>query len=248
VPHNQRARRPSGRDEQNLVPFPLGVLSERPTQRSSQTRYRFDGDGDRYWELECHPDYGVPTPLDKEVYVALMEAIYLQRYLELPVSQALYRLLDARGNDGKVLFQIGITKLCVHRLGMTPAYPSQFRQRLDPAHKELLARGFLARVEYEKGAAETLVRYYFPSRKSAAAKLDRTPARPQPAAKPNDQARVVAWWKALSPEERSSLLEELLPQIEQENKMVAAFARRRPDGEVIATALAPLLLARGLGI
>lgn len=74
--------------------------------------------------------------------------------LDLPLALRLYRYLD-RHRYGKAgprgSFQIELHRLCETHLGMAPSpYASKLKERLKPAHDELMARGFLARVEYSE--------------------------------------------------------------------------------------------------
>jgi hypothetical protein len=74
--------------------------------------------------------------------------------LERPLALRLLRYLDKKRHDGKPTFKIGLRKLCELHLGMVPhRYESKYRDRLTPAHEELIARGFLDGVEFQKARA-----------------------------------------------------------------------------------------------
>jgi plasmid replication initiation protein len=85
--------------------------------------------------------------------------------LGLPLSLRLYRYLHKKSHDGKRIFEIELQRLCEVHLGMAPCkYPSQLKQRLKNAHEELIARGFLHAVEYDKMRSKESsekVRYIF---------------------------------------------------------------------------------------
>jgi plasmid replication initiation protein len=72
--------------------------------------------------------------------------------LDTPLSLRLYRYLDKkRRSDGaaRYTFQIEIHLLCERHLGMTPQrFVSTLKSRLEGAHAELAARGFLKGVQY----------------------------------------------------------------------------------------------------
>jgi nucleoside-diphosphate-sugar epimerase len=67
------------------------------------------------------------------------------------IALRLYRYLDKKAWDGRHKFEIDIFNLCIGHLGMKPnIYPSKLRERLKPAHEELIERGFLKSVSFEK--------------------------------------------------------------------------------------------------
>ncbi len=67
------------------------------------------------------------------------------------IALRLYRYLDKKAWDGRRRFEIDVFNLCIGHLGMKPnIYPSKLKERLKPAHEELIERGFLRAVEYEK--------------------------------------------------------------------------------------------------
>lgn len=71
--------------------------------------------------------------------------------LKRSIAMRLYRYLDKKSFDARRTFQIDLAGLCERHLGMRPSpYPSKYKERLKPAHDELIARGFLESVSYEK--------------------------------------------------------------------------------------------------
>ncbi len=67
------------------------------------------------------------------------------------IALRLYRYLDKKAWDGRRKFEIDIFNLCIGHLGMKPnIYPSKLKERLKPAHDELIERGFLKSVTFEK--------------------------------------------------------------------------------------------------
>lgn len=85
--------------------------------------------------------------------------------LERPLSMRLFRYLDMKRYDGKVVFEIGLRELCEKHLGMIVEgrYDSQLRQTLAPAHAELCERGFIreALVEKMKTRKGLKISYFF---------------------------------------------------------------------------------------
>lgn len=70
--------------------------------------------------------------------------------LSTPLCRRLFRYLDKKRYGGRRTFEIGLHRLAFERLGLSRTYvtPAQIKRRLDPAHRELVERGFLARAEY----------------------------------------------------------------------------------------------------
>jgi hypothetical protein len=88
--------------------------------------------------------------------------------LRSSLSRRLYRYLDKKRYDGKGQYRIGLRKLAFEKLGMSRNYyPSQIKQELQRAHRELIQNGFLQGVEYEPASngGEELVVYHFTRRK-----------------------------------------------------------------------------------
>jgi hypothetical protein len=122
--------------------------------------------------------------------------------LERDLSRSLYRYLDKHRYDGKKVYRIGLRKLTAH-LGMAPAYPAQWKQRLEPAHQELTRRGFFQNVQYEPGKEEELVVYRFGTPKPVEAPPPPDPQRPLPL----QEEPVAAAWEGLTEEERAALID-----------------------------------------
>lgn len=68
--------------------------------------------------------------------------------LRTPLSKRLYRYLDKKKYQ-KSIFEIELLKLAA-LLPIQDKYPSQIRRRLDRVHAELMEKGFLKSVSYEK--------------------------------------------------------------------------------------------------
>ncbi len=70
--------------------------------------------------------------------------------LTTPLCRRIFRYLDKKRYGGRRTFEIGLHRLAFERLGLSRTYttPAQIKRRLDPAHKELIERGFLAKAEY----------------------------------------------------------------------------------------------------
>jgi len=74
---------------------------------------------------------------------------------KLPVTRRLFRFLDLVKYDGKRRYEIGLNKLCEEYLNIAPAkYPSLYKNTLDPAHAELIERGFLESVHYQPARSQ----------------------------------------------------------------------------------------------
>lgn len=85
--------------------------------------------------------------------------------LQIPTARRLFRFLEMMRHSTPAPrreFSIGVMKLR-DRLGMTPyKFPSKIKQILEPAHAELINRGYLNAVEYGKtkdGALTALYRF-----------------------------------------------------------------------------------------
>lgn len=86
------------------------------------------------------------------------------------IALRLYRYLDKKSYDGRAEFEIEMLGLCIEHLGMKPSpYPSKLKERLKPAHEELIAKGFLSDVDYQsmKNGKDVKVCYRFCSRQAA---------------------------------------------------------------------------------
>lgn len=87
--------------------------------------------------------------------------------LRSPIARRLFRYLDKKRYPNKRSFQITLEKLAYEHLGMTRGYfPSQLRRKLMPAHRELIARGFLEAVDYgmTQTGADKVIYYFAPAR------------------------------------------------------------------------------------
>ena len=75
--------------------------------------------------------------------------------LKSDIALRLYRYLDKKAHVGRGGFEIELFNLCIRHLGMKPSpYPSKLKERLKPAHDELIARGFLKSVDYQSMKTE----------------------------------------------------------------------------------------------
>jgi len=86
------------------------------------------------------------------------------------IALRLYRYLDKKSYDGRRTFEIELAVLCERHLGMRRSpYASKYKERLKPAHDELMERGFLNGVEYEamKSKKAEKVRYAFSPRRDS---------------------------------------------------------------------------------
>lgn len=100
--------------------------------------------------------------------------------LRSPIARRLYRYLDKKRYRDKPMFQITLEKLAYEHLGMSRGYfPSQLKRKLEPAHRELIARGFLARVEYgyTQTGADKVIYYFGPGSRSQLRQLPPSAAR-----------------------------------------------------------------------
>jgi len=73
--------------------------------------------------------------------------------LESSITKRLYRYLDKKKYDGKRQFSINLFTLAYNHIGFdktTYKKPSLIKQKLDPAHEELINAGFLKSMEYQK--------------------------------------------------------------------------------------------------
>jgi hypothetical protein len=108
-----------------------------------------------------------------------------------PARTALGIIRSKRAYAGRHHFEVEVALLCERHLGMRLSrYPSKYKERLAPAHKELAERGFLHSVHYELMSTKKAekVCYIFTSRRTmtqsrpaveAASPIE--PTTPQPA-------------------------------------------------------------------
>lgn len=93
--------------------------------------------------------------------------------LKSPVTKRLYRFLDKKKYGRKPKFEIGIKKLAA-LLPLKDDYPSHIKATLEKAHDELVERGFLSSVNYEKAkSGEEKIIYRFPSKSSLGDKIEK---------------------------------------------------------------------------
>ncbi len=135
------------------------INAERPGPKST-------GRGEKPVSFFCWSDFlfhsfenGYIRSLDLDFALSLQSDIALR----------LYRYLDKKAYDGRQTFEVDIFNLCIGHLGMKPnLFPSKLKERLKPAHDELIARGFLHEVDYEKTRTperkSLKVRYHFSAR------------------------------------------------------------------------------------
>jgi len=79
------------------------------------------------------------------------------------IARRLFRYLDKQRFTGKHTFQIDLQTIAFDKVGLTrrPYYPSQLKQKLEAAHRELIEAGFLQGVEYAGAAGDVTVCYRF---------------------------------------------------------------------------------------
>ena len=68
--------------------------------------------------------------------------------LKSPIAQAEFRYLSARMRDGKPLFEQHLGIYAQQHIGLRQSYPSKIKEKLEPGHQELIACGFLEKVNY----------------------------------------------------------------------------------------------------
>ncbi len=95
---------------------------------------------------------------------------YLQNYLKSldsayyyslgkPISRSLYRLIDVKRED-RLSWTVDLDRL--RQLVSMPAsysYPSKIKRHLEPAHRELVERGFLTEATHEQRGKSNVVHY-----------------------------------------------------------------------------------------
>lgn len=161
--------------------------------------------------------------------------------LERPLALRLLRYLDKKRHDGKRTFKIGVRKLCELHLGMVPQkYESKYRDRLKAAHAELIACGFLYRVDYQDSRAkdalkgEQLVLYTYGARAESVARAVEAPRAPQIFESPLQTAPQAVPRVALPPStsmtpERALQAKDLYDALPQEEK--AELLERAKEGQ-----------------
>jgi hypothetical protein len=158
--------------------------------------------------------------------------------LERDLAKTLYRYLDKHRYDGKKVYRIGLSKLTAH-LGMAPAYPSQWKQRLEPAHEELTRWGFFQSVHYEPGKEEELVVYRFGTPKL----IEEPRPKGRQGTLPLQEEKVAAVWARLTEEERESLTDEALERL---TPVVRELNRERRDSVWVLMEIDQLIRERFL--
>jgi len=91
--------------------------------------------------------------LYESVKAGYIKSIDLKAYytLESSITKGLYRYLDKKRFDGKRKFEINLFSLAETHLGLQKTkYASHIKEKLDPAHEELIQTGFLKSAEYQK--------------------------------------------------------------------------------------------------
>jgi Replication initiator protein A len=78
------------------------------------------------------------------------------RTLQRPVTQAMYRYLHTRHMDGKATFEENLVEYACERLGLSRDFRwmSDLKRTLDAGHRELIERGLITGVNYERMRAE----------------------------------------------------------------------------------------------
>lgn len=77
------------------------------------------------------------------------------------VARRLYRYLDKKAYDGKLKFEIGLSKLS-ERLGLgANYYPSQIKRLLEKAHEQLRQKEFIKSASFRTGKDDIIVCYIF---------------------------------------------------------------------------------------
>jgi hypothetical protein len=78
------------------------------------------------------------------------------RTLKRPVTQAMYRYLHTRHMDGKATFEENLVEYACERLGLSRDFRwmSDLKRTLDAGHRELIERGLITGVNYERMRAE----------------------------------------------------------------------------------------------
>src|ERR671916_40228 len=156
--------------EVNLEEAPLFMFKRRD-RREESTEARntvLTRDGDRleqYWKITAHRDFGLPGPQDQDVFVAVMTVV--SRRGGIPpdgrVSFTLYKLVDVKRKES-LSWSVELEGLrLLLSMPETYKYPSAIKRQLEPAHRELVEKGFLSRADFEergRGPTKTnVVRY-----------------------------------------------------------------------------------------
>lgn len=91
-------------------------------------------------------------------YLKSLDSAYYYS-LDKPISRSLYRLIDVKRKE-KLSWSVDLDRL--RQLVSMPAsyqYPSKIKRHLEPAHRELVDRGFLTEATHEKRGKSNIVHY-----------------------------------------------------------------------------------------
>lgn len=101
----------------------------------------------------------------QSIKTGYIKSLDLKTYFKIEgsVTKRLFRYLEKKRYDGKRLFGINLFTLAYTHIGFEKAtykYASNIKQKLDPAHSELIQVGFLKSAEYQRtsdGASEKVI-------------------------------------------------------------------------------------------
>lgn len=179
-----------------------------------------------------------------------LKELDLERYLQFKsvVTKALYRYLDTRRLDGKVVVSESLPIVAYERIGLSrDYYPSQVKRKLDLSHEELREAGFLKDVTYERmadGQGEKVV-WTLASRKETALSKPAVRVSRQKQEKPSEdpgaavRAEFDVWWCSLPEAEQDRLTEQAKAELIGENATLVTYYQRNPDR--LFEALRPVL-------
>jgi len=140
---------------------------------------------DSYALYDSHKPAGQPglpfssVDINKYLYQSIqagyIKSLDMKTYfgLESAITKRLYRYLDKKAY-GKKKFEIGLFTLAYAHLGFneeTYKHASNIKQKLTPAHEELIKAGFLKSAEYHKtadGTSEKVVYHFGQTREELA--------------------------------------------------------------------------------
>ena len=178
----------------------------------------------------------------KEGYIKNIDLkIYYK--LESAITKRLLRYLDKKRYDGKKQFSINLSTLAYNHIGFdktTYKKPSLIKQKLDPAHEELIQAGFLKSAEYQKtsdGISEKVI-YTFVEKKIQKAlpvpqKMEAKKAQQEKTdgTKEEQRQKVESYLKGLTPGELAELRKEAEERARQEGS--AIFKDREVSSHVL---------------
>jgi len=99
----------------------------------------------------------------ESIKAGYIKGINIKKYFELEsaITKRLYRYLDKKRYDGKRKFEINLFTLAETHLGLQKTkYASHIKEKMKPAHRELIWIGFLKSAEYQKtsdGTSEKVI-------------------------------------------------------------------------------------------